>query len=126
MQKADDATRLTIPALAEVVYNCDGIQTKKAAREAVDAVFDAIRESLVAGRTVQIAGLGTFTSRATPARTGRNPTTGRQETFPPTRRVGFSTSTVLRQTLREVSAPPTKGKAGRKGRAVAEDRASVP
>ena len=42
----------------------------------MNAVVDAILDSLVAGEAVRIPGLGTFNVAARPARQGRNPQSG--------------------------------------------------
>ena len=47
-----------------------------AAKDAVDAVFEAVSEALANGEEVRIFGFGTFGTRSRPARTGRNPLTG--------------------------------------------------
>jgi DNA-binding protein HU-beta len=47
-----------------------------AARRHVDAVFDAIMESVASGERVLVTGFGTFDRFARPARTARNPRTG--------------------------------------------------
>ncbi len=50
---------------------------KKAdAKAAVEAVFAAIEEALVAGDKIQLAGFGTFEVKTRGARMGRNPATG--------------------------------------------------
>ena len=46
------------------------------AKEAVDAVFDGIVNSMNAGEPVAIAGFGKFESKYRAARQGRNPATG--------------------------------------------------
>ena len=50
--------------------------TNKAAREAVQAVLDSVRDALKRGEKVVITGFGTFSVRTRAARTGRNPQTG--------------------------------------------------
>jgi DNA-binding protein HU-beta len=50
--------------------------SKADAARAIDAVVDAITDSLKAGDAVTLVGFGTFTAKARPARTGRNPQTG--------------------------------------------------
>lgn len=50
--------------------------TKKAASEAVDAVFATISDAVVSGEDVKISGFGTFGITERAARTGRNPQTG--------------------------------------------------
>ena len=49
---------------------------KKAAKAAVDAVFDAITAALADGEKVQLLGFGTFEVRERAATTARNPRTG--------------------------------------------------
>ena len=48
-----------------------------ASGNAVDAGFEAVGEALASGEEVRIAGFGTFTTGSQPARTGRNPRTGK-------------------------------------------------
>ncbi|RFB01717.1 HU family DNA-binding protein [Parvularcula marina] len=50
--------------------------TKADAGRAVDAVFDAITETLQKGDDVRLVGFGTFSSSRRAAREGRNPRTG--------------------------------------------------
>ncbi len=52
--------------------------TKKDAGRAVDAVFEAISQSLKRGDKVQIIGFGNFEVRERAARKGRNPQTGKE------------------------------------------------
>ena len=49
--------------------------TKKDAERALNAAFDAITASLVAGDKVQVSGFGIFEAKKREARTGRNPRT---------------------------------------------------
>jgi nucleoid DNA-binding protein len=52
------------------------VTTKKAAQEAVDAVFANITKALKKKDTVTLVGFGTFKVGKRKARTGRNPRTG--------------------------------------------------
>jgi DNA-binding protein HU-beta len=52
-----------------------GLQ-KKGAEEAVQTVFDTIRDAVWDGDKVTVAGFGTFLLTERAARTGRNPRTG--------------------------------------------------
>jgi DNA-binding protein HU-beta len=56
------------------------------AARAVDGLFDAKRgiipEQIRAGGRVQVSGFGTFEARPRPARTGRNPRTGKEISIP--------------------------------------------
>lgn len=49
---------------------------KTAARQAVDAMTNAIVRTLLEGGKLTLTGLGTFSVAQRPARTGRNPRTG--------------------------------------------------
>jgi DNA-binding protein HU-beta len=50
--------------------------TKADAERAVETMIDSIVDGLKAGDEVSIAGLGIFSTKMRPARTGRNPRTG--------------------------------------------------
>lgn len=52
--------------------------TKKDATKAVDAILDAIAETLKAGDKVSLIGFGNFEVRERAARKGRNPQTGEE------------------------------------------------
>ena len=51
-------------------------QSKKDTELFLDALGDALRESLARGQEVVLPGVGKFTVKERPARTGRNPATG--------------------------------------------------
>jgi DNA-binding protein HU-beta len=74
---------LDIGSEGEAVNKSDLIDTlsgplggKKAAAQAVDAVFDTITRSVAAGERVVITGFGIFEKAERAARTARNPRTG--------------------------------------------------
>ncbi len=50
--------------------------SKADAKKAVDAVFAAITDAAAKGHEVSVNGFGKFKVKATPAREGRNPSTG--------------------------------------------------
>lgn len=50
--------------------------SKAAAGRALDAMIDAVTDTLKKGETVNLIGFGTFEVRDRKARTGRNPQTG--------------------------------------------------
>lgn len=68
LTKAEMAERLNV----EVGLN------KREAKEFVDAFFQAVRESLQAGRQVKLSGFGNFDLRRKSERPGRNPKTGEE------------------------------------------------
>lgn len=70
------------PDLVEAVMNAAGLQTKKQAEAAVDALFDTIVKSLSKGEEVAVAGFGTFRAVKRAARAGINPKTGEKIQIP--------------------------------------------
>lgn len=62
--------------LIEEVMKVVGLETKKQAEMAVDAVFDTILKTMVKGDDVNIAGFGVFKVSKRAARMGINPKTG--------------------------------------------------
>jgi DNA-binding protein HU-beta len=75
--------------------------TKKAASDAVEAVFASISDALAAGDKVTIVGFGTFEVRDRKARQGVNPSTKEPIMIPATRVPAFKPG----KSLREVVAP---------------------
>ncbi|MBI2515028.1 HU family DNA-binding protein [Candidatus Wolfebacteria bacterium] len=62
--------------LVEAVMKAAGLEVKKQATGAVDAVFDTITQTMSRGEEVAIAGFGTFRVAKRAARMGINPRTG--------------------------------------------------
>ena len=62
--------------LAEHVMTAVGMETKKQAEMAVEAVFESIVKALAKGEEVAVAGFGTFKIAKRAARMGVNPKTG--------------------------------------------------
>jgi len=56
--------------------------TKKQAAEFIDAFTDSVSERLAANDRVQLTGFGTFMTRKSKAREGRNPRTGEKMKIP--------------------------------------------
>ncbi|MGD9330126.1 MAG: HU family DNA-binding protein [Desulfobacterales bacterium] len=52
------------------------VSTKKEAQEAVDCLFETIKQALQKNETVQVVGFGSFKVSRRDARKGRNPQTG--------------------------------------------------
>ena len=63
---------------ADIVDKVHGVLggTKAEAERAVETMIDSVVASLKGGDEVSIAGLGIFSTKVRPARTGRNPRTG--------------------------------------------------
>jgi integration host factor subunit beta len=71
--------------------------THKDAEAAVDAVFDSIARSLVAGRRVELRGFGSFDIKERRERTGRNPKTGASVAIEAKRVLFFKMGLALRR-----------------------------
>ena len=74
--------------------------TAKAAKDAVNAVFDAIADALKRGEKVVVTGFGTFVVRKRAARKGRNPQTGEEITIPATKTPGFTAGKALKRAVK--------------------------
>lgn len=75
--------------------------TRKAAKEAVDATFNTIEETLQKGEKVVVSGFGTFILRGRKARTGRNPKTGQSLQLPQMNTVGFIAAKSIKKSVRK-------------------------
>lgn len=73
--------------------------TKKDAEAAVKATFDAITGALKAGDSVALAGFGTFTVKATAARTGVNPKTGEAIKIAAGKKATFKAAKALKDSI---------------------------
>ena len=62
--------------LVEEVASAAGLETKKDAEAAVEAVFETITKALSRGEEVAVIGFGTFKVNRRSARQGVNPRTG--------------------------------------------------
>ena len=67
---------------------------------AVSAVFSAVADALAKGESVTIAGFGAFSTRARPARPGRNPRTGETITIAASTAPSFKAGKTLRDAVR--------------------------
>lgn len=74
--------------------------TNKAARDAVQAVFDTITENLARGEKVVVTGFGTFEVRKRVQREGRNPQTGEKIMIPEMRSPTFTAGKTLKREVR--------------------------
>ena len=74
--------------------------SKAEAAVAVDGVFEAIRDALAKGDTVGLTGFGTFSVRSRPARTGRNPQTGKSIEIAASKSPAFKAGKTLRDAVR--------------------------
>ena len=73
--------------------------SKTDAAQAVDAVFDAITNSLKEGDEVRLVGFGTFAVTRRAATTGRNPRTGEPIQIPASNQPKFKAGKGLKEAL---------------------------
>jgi len=87
-------------ALTEAVMKTAGIEVKKQAASAVDAVFDTIAQTLGRGEEVAIAGFGTFRTTKRAARAGINPRTGEKIQIAASVRPKFKAGKALKEAVK--------------------------
>ncbi len=87
-------------ALTEAVMKVTGIEVKKQATEAVEAVFDTIVKTLSKGEEVAIAGFGTFKVVKRAARMGINPRTGEKIQIAASTKPKFRAGKVLKEAVK--------------------------
>ena len=103
---------VTRAQLCEAVYQEVGL-SRNESTELVEAVLEAIAESLAQGETVKISSFGTFSVRQKGGRVGRNPKTGQEVPIEPRRVLIFRPSHVLRERInREMANVPAQAPAG--------------
>ena len=76
------------------------VGSKKAAGDAVEAVLDAIRDSLSRGEDVNFTGFGKFSVNERSARQGVNPRTGDRITIPAGKVPTFSAAAGLKNAVK--------------------------
>ena len=87
-----------IPELAAALAESHDL-TKVKAKTLVDSLRDHIVQSILAGKRVNVFGLGTFEVRATKAKVGRNPKTGQRIDIPAGRKATFKAAKGLKEAL---------------------------
>jgi len=73
--------------------------TKKASKEAIEAIFASIEKELSKGGKVQLVGFGTFQVRARKARNGRNPQTGKPIKIAASKAPAFTAGKALKEAV---------------------------
>ena len=89
---------MTKNELADKVATQAGLGAGQA-REAVDAVIEAVSAELAAGGEVSLAGFGKFSVSRRAARTGRNPATGQTIQIAASNAAKFSAASALKKRL---------------------------
>jgi len=86
-------------ALVDVVNETLG-GTKADAERAVDALFNAVVDTLKSGGEVSVAGFGVFSAKERAARTARNPRTGEPIQVPAMRVPKFRAAKALKDAVK--------------------------
>ncbi|MDI6734363.1 MAG: HU family DNA-binding protein [Patescibacteria group bacterium] len=86
--------------LVDAVMSAAGIETKKQAQLAVEAVFDTIVKTLGRGEEVAISGFGTFRIAKRAARMGVNPKTGEKIQIAASTKPKFRAGKVLKEAVK--------------------------
>jgi len=89
---------MTRKELAEAIHQKMGFP-KRMAAQLVDAFFDSVKNSLLAGDSVKIVRFGTFNLRHKSPRMGRNPQTGEAMEICRRSMVSFKACKSLREKL---------------------------
>ena len=84
--------------LAEKIAGDNGL-SKADARKLVDAVFAAIADAATAGEEIALNGFGKFKVKDTPAREGRNPSTGATIQIAAAKKLGFTPAKAIKDKL---------------------------
>lgn len=74
--------------------------SKADAERAVETMIDCVVSSLTKGQEVSIAGLGIFSAKMRPSRTGRNPRTGESIEVPAMRVPKFRAAKALKDAVK--------------------------
>lgn len=90
---------MTKKDLIEVVAKKSNL-TNKAARDAVQATLNTIRDSLKRGEKVVLTGFGTFSVRSRQQRVGRNPKNGQKITLAARKAPGFTAGKTLKKAIK--------------------------
>jgi len=88
-------------SLVEAVLSKAGLETKKSAQDAVEAVFGTIQAVLAKGDEVAISGFGTFVVKSRTARQGVNPKTGAKIQIAATKVPKFRAGKSLKESVKK-------------------------
>jgi nucleoid DNA-binding protein len=74
--------------------------TKRASADAVNSVFDVIKDNYARGEKTIITGFGTFLVRSRAAKRGRNPQTGAPMQHPPKKLPSFTAGKTIKRIIK--------------------------
>jgi integration host factor subunit alpha len=90
---------MTKADIIDAVHEKVGGFSKTEAADAVETVFETIKETLEKGVKIKLSGFGNFVVREKHARSGRNPQTGQGIVISARRVLAFRPSPVLKKAL---------------------------
>lgn len=91
--------------LTDAVLRACGRLTATQAKEAVEVVFETLKETLERGENLKISSFGNFNLRDKHSRLGRNPKTGEPMDISARRVVTFKPSPILREKMNGAKTP---------------------
>ncbi|MBS0468206.1 MAG: integration host factor subunit alpha [Proteobacteria bacterium] len=95
-----ESPALTKAQLADMLFEHIGLN-KRESKDMVDAFFEFIVKSLIAGEDVKLSGFGNFQIRTKAPRPGRNPRTGEAIPIEARRVVTFHASSKLKEQIQD-------------------------
>jgi integration host factor subunit alpha len=98
MVESLETPALTKAQLADMLFDQIGLN-KRESKDMIDAFFELISKSVVAGHDVKISGFGNFQIRTKAPRPGRNPRTGEPIPIDSRRVVTFHASHKLKEQI---------------------------
>jgi integration host factor subunit alpha len=98
MVESLETPALTKAQLADMLFDQIGLN-KRESKDMIDAFFELIARSVVAGQDVKISGFGNFQIRTKAPRPGRNPRTGEPIPIDSRRVVTFHASHKLKEQI---------------------------
>ena len=81
------------------LFDCDEFETKKEAKNALEAVLHCLKENLISGKDLVLVGFGKFNVKECPARIGHNPRTGEKVNIPASKTITFKVAATLKEAL---------------------------
>lgn len=94
--------------IIDKVAEVDGVESKAAAKRAVDMVLNTIVDATANGDGVGIAGFGTFSPVDKAEKKGRNPQTGEEMIVPAATVPKFKAGKTFKETVKAAHAKPKK------------------
>lgn len=92
---------MTKAELVKAIFKSGATSTQQEAGKSLDAIFDTLKDCLVAGDSITLPNFGTFKIVERSARKGRNPATGEEIDIPASKAVKFTPAAALKKSVSE-------------------------